>query len=59
MCLIKTVVGVTNIMSKLNLNKTFIINIIEKMLLPVFVNDFYYINLIMNLALSSNNVNNK
>ena len=56
MCLIKTVIGVTNIMSKLNLNKTFIINIIEKMLLPVFVNDFYYINLIMNLALSSNNV---
>ena len=59
MCLIKTVVGVTNIMSKLNLNKNFIINIIEKMILPVFVNDFYYINLIMNLALSSNNVNNK
>ena len=59
MCLIKTVVGVTNIMSKLNINKHFSINIIEKMILPAFINDFYYINLIMNLALSSNNVNNK
>ena len=57
MCLIKTVIGVTNIMNKLNLCKNFIINILEKMVLPVFVNDFYYINRIMNLALAANNVN--
>ena len=56
MCLIKTVIGISNIMSKLNLDKNFIINIIEKMILPVFINDFYYINLIMNFALSTNNV---
>ena len=54
MCLIKTVIEVNKIMSKLNLVKNFIINIIEKIILPVFVNDFYYINRIMNLA---NNVN--
>ena len=56
-CLIKTVIGVSNIMFKLNLEKNFIINIIEKMILPVFVNDFYYINHIMKLALIANNVN--
>ena len=57
MCLIKTVIGVINIMSKLNLEKNFIVNIIEKIILPVFINDFYYINIIMNLALSANNIN--
>ena len=57
MCLIKTVIEVINIMNKLNLGKYFIINIIEKMILPVFVNDFVYINRIMNLALTANNVN--
>ena len=56
-CLIKTVIGVTNIMSRLNLEKNFIINIIEKMVLPVFINDFYYINVIMKLAFAANNVN--
>ena len=57
MCLIKTVIGFSNIMSKLNLEKNFIVNIIEKMILPVFINDFYYINLIMNLALSAIGIN--
>ena len=57
MCLIKTVIEVINIMKKLNLEKNFIVNIIEKIILPVFINDFYYINIIMNLALSANNIN--
>jgi hypothetical protein len=57
MCLIKTVIEVINIMNKLNLEKNFIVNIIEKIILPVFINDFYYINIIMNLALSANNIN--
>ncbi len=55
-CLIKTIILVTNIMIRLNLEKNFIISIIEKMVLPVFVNDFYYINEIMNLAFAANNV---
>ena len=41
-------------MLKLNIDKNFVINIIEKMILPVFVNDFYFINEIMKLALISN-----
>ena len=57
MCLINIVIGVSNIMNKLNLGKNFIINIIEKIILPVFVNDFHYINRIMNLALTANNIN--
>ena len=57
MYLIKTVIGVVNIMGKLKLEKHFIVNIVEKMILPVFINDFYYINRIMNLALFANNVN--
>lgn len=57
MCLFKTVIGVSGIMLKLNLDKNFIINIIEKMILPVFINDFLYINRIMKLALIANNSN--
>ena len=57
MCLIKTVIEVTNIMNKLGLEKNFVINILEKMVLPVFINDYYYIIRIMNLALTANNVN--
>ena len=57
MCLFKTVIGVSGIMCKLNLEKNFIINIIEKMILPVFINDFLYINRIMKLALIANNAN--
>lgn len=56
-CLIKSIIRVINIMSKLNIEKNFIVNIIEKIILPVFINDFYYINIIMNLALSANNIN--
>ena len=54
MCLIKSVLLLSNIMLKLNIDKNFVINIIEKMILPVFVNDFYFINEIMKLALISN-----
>jgi hypothetical protein len=54
MCLIKSVIILGNIMLKLNIDKNFVINIIEKMILPVFVNDFYFINEIMKLALISN-----
>ena len=57
MCLFKTVIGVSDIMLKLNLDKNFIINIIEKMILPVFIDDFLYINRIMKLALLANNAN--
>ena len=57
MCLFKTVVGISGIMFKLNLDKNFILNIIEKMILPVFINDFLYINRIMKLALIANNAN--
>ena len=53
LCLIKTILTLSNIMIKLNLEKNFVINIIEKMILPVFVDDFYFINEIMNLALLS------
>ena len=56
MCLIKTVLIVCYIMFKLNIEKNFIINIIEKMVLPVFINDFYFINEIMKLALLANNI---
>ena len=49
--LIKSVLLLSNIMLKLNIDKNFVINIIEKMILPVFVNDFYFINEIMKLAL--------
>ena len=54
MCLIKTVMTLSSIMLKLNINMNFVINIIEKMILPVFVNDFYFIKEIMNLALLAN-----
>ena len=54
MCLIKSVLLLSNIMIKLNIDKNFVINIIEKMILPVFVNDFYFINEIMKLALLTN-----
>ena len=54
MCLIKSVLLLSNIMLKLNIDKNFVINIIEKMILPVFVNDFYFINEIMKLALLTN-----
>ena len=51
LCLIKTIITLTNIMLKLNIEKNFVVNIIEKMILPVFVDDFDFINEIMNLAL--------
>ena len=54
MCLIKSVLLLSNIMLKLNIDKNFVINIVERMILPVFVNDFYFINEIMNLALLAN-----
>ena len=54
MCLIKSVIILGNIMLKLNIDKNFVKNIIEKMILPVFVNDFYFINEIMNLTLLAN-----
>ena len=57
MCLIKTVITLCTIMLKLNINKNYVINIVEKMILPVFVNDFYFINEIMNLALLANKTN--
>ena len=57
MCLIKTVITLCTIMLKLNIKKNFVINIVEKMILPVFVNDFYFINEIMNLALLENKTN--
>ena len=57
MCLIKTVITLCTIMLKLNIKKNFVINIVEKMILPVFVNDFYFINEIMNLALLANKTN--
>ena len=57
MCLIKTVITLCTIMLKLNIKKIFVINIVEKMILPVFVNDFYFINEIMNLALLANKTN--
>ena len=54
MCLIKTVMTLSKIMLKLNINMNFVVNIIEKMILPVFINDFYFIKEIMNLALLAN-----
>ena len=52
MCLLKTIMTLSTIMIKLNINTNFVINIIEKMILPVFVDDFYFIKEIMNLALT-------
>ena len=57
MNLIKTVIEISYFMFKLNIERNFIINIIEKIILPVFINDFYYINIIMNLALNNNGIN--
>ena len=56
-CLINSIFILCNIMLKLELSKNFVRNIIEKMILPIFINDMYFINRIMNLVLSSNQNN--
>jgi len=56
-CLIISVITLSNIMLKLGINKNFVMDIIEKMILPVFINDFDFINEIMKFALITNTIN--
>ena len=57
MCLIKTVIEISEIMFKLKLEKNFVVDMIENTILPNFINDIQYINRIVKLSLIANNIN--
>ena len=57
MSIIKTIIEISEIMFKLKLEKNFVVNIIENIILPNFINDIQYINRIVKLSLIANNIN--
>ena len=56
MSLIKTVIEISEIMFKLKLEKNFVVNILENIILPNFTNDIQHINRIVKLSLIANNI---